>query len=201
MSASFLARSSASVTDTLAWRAVLSENWLQVERLVSCPHFEANADHSVGVEDQPAGAQYTGAQIDRRAVENDDLHGTLQTPLKVGFQIEWPGVEGGRRRAPVQDPKIDVAVRTGPVPRDAAKQIHGADAVISRVEKVVHTLLDLGSSHDIDYSAAIPTLGSVSTGSIGREATRGVEEFRANQGDRGGDRTRGPRIKSALLYH
>jgi hypothetical protein len=52
---------SASVTDTLAWRAVLSEDWLQVERLVSCPHFKANADRSVGVEDQAAGAQHTGA--------------------------------------------------------------------------------------------------------------------------------------------
>ena len=56
-----VARSSASVTDTLAWRAVLSENWLQVERLVSCPHFEANAERSVGVDDQSASAQHTGA--------------------------------------------------------------------------------------------------------------------------------------------
>jgi hypothetical protein len=136
MSASFLARSSASVTDTLAWRAVLSENWLEVERLVSCPHFEANADRSVGVADQPASAQHTGPKIDRRAVENDDLHGMLQTPLKVGFEIEWPGVEGRRRRDPVQDTEIDVAVGTGHVPRDAAKDIHSADAVVIRVEKV-----------------------------------------------------------------
>jgi hypothetical protein len=123
------------------------ENWLEVERLVSRPHFEANAGRPVAIEDQPAAAQHTRPKIDRRAVENDDLYRSLQATLEIGFQIERPSVERGRRGTPVQDAEIDVTVRTGHVARDTAKKIHGPDTAVSRVEKAAHTLFNVGSLH------------------------------------------------------
>jgi hypothetical protein len=94
-------------------------------------------------------------------------------------KIERPGVESGRRRTPVQDAEIDVTVRTGYVARDTAKQIHSPDTVVGRVEKVVHTLFNVGSSH----TSIIPW----QLAQLAAKLMRMSEDFQANRGDRGGD--------------
>src|SRR5215212_8753493 len=86
---------------------------LHVPVLVVRPYLESDAPRRILIDEQLAITQNTESQIDRSAIEHDQLHGQQQELLQVRLQVEVIAGKCQGRVFPEQNADIHVAIRPG----------------------------------------------------------------------------------------
>lgn len=122
---------------------VLSQDRLEVERLVPRLHLEADSSGRVAVEHEASVAEYADAQIDWRAIQHDDLHRPAEQALEFAFEREGLRIKGRLRRNREQHTDVDVAVPAGGAAGDRPEEVDGGGTVGIGLKESRETMFEI----------------------------------------------------------
>ena len=103
------------------------------------------------VHDEPAVPEHAMHEVRRRAIQRHDLDRAAEDALELAFHGELRSVQRGRRGHREEDAEVDVAVRPGVTPRDAAEEIGGDRAARVCLEEGSETGFDHAVVHGPHY--------------------------------------------------